>query len=237
MPDRPRSESLEIPLLGGPVPALGALLDRPRGAPAAAVLLAHGAGASMDSDFLSELAQGLAARGLAVLRFEYPYMRRAREDGRRRPPDRAPVLMDAHRAALAFLRGRAGEVPLILAGKSMGGRVASHLAAQGERCAGCAILGYPLHPAGRPERAAERCAHFGELAVPTLFVQGTRDPLAPLSDLRARLASLAGPCRLHVVEGADHDFALPRGAQAPPGGVREALAHLLADWIAELGAH
>jgi uncharacterized protein len=213
------------------VPSVGALLDRPAGSPRAWLLLAHGAGASMQSDFLTALAHGIAGRDIAVLRFEYPYMRRSAEEGRRRPPDRAPALLAAHRAALGQLRRLAGAAPLFLAGKSLGGRMASHLAAEAHPISGCALLGFPLHPAGRPERAAERCAHFPRIHVPTLFLQGTRDPLAPLAALRGYLATLGHAHCLRVIEGADHDFKLPRGGPHPPGGVTELLAAEVAAWI------
>lgn len=218
----------------GGTPTVGGWIERPSAAPRAAVLLAHGAGAGPDSPFLSTFASELARRGCAVLRFEYPYWARARAEGRRRPPDRAPVLLAAQRAALDALREETPDTPLFLAGKSMGGRMASHLAAQGEAVRGCIVLGYPLHPAGRPEKAAERCAHFPAVVVPTLFVQGTRDPLAPLPALRERLAELGGPARLELVADADHDFELPRRAVAAPGGPIPDLARRVADWIGEV---
>src|SRR5690606_35180655 len=130
------------------------------------------------------VAHGLARRGLAVLRFAYPYMQRRAEDGRRRPPDRAPVLPAAHRAALVKMRELAEPSPVVLAGKSLGGRMASHLVAEGERVAGAAFLGFPLHPANKPEKAEARTEHFPRITAPTLFLQGTRDPLAPLETLR-----------------------------------------------------
>lgn len=215
----------------GPVPRLAALLDRPSGRASAWVLLAHGAGASMESPFLEAVAQGLARRDLAVLRFAYPYMQRRAEDGRRRPPDRAPVLLAAHRAALGALRELAQSAPVVLAGKSLGGRMASHLCAEGEPLAGAAFLGFPLHPAGRPEKAEARTEHFPRITAPTLFLQGTRDPLAPLERLGARLALLAGPTSLRVIEGADHDFALLRSVPAPPEGMAQHLADAIADWV------
>ncbi len=195
------------------------------------MLLAHGAGAGPESPFLTGFADGLVRRGHAVLRFEFPYQARATREGRRRPPDRAPVLLAAQRAALAALRAALPDTAHFLAGKSMGGRMASHLATQEPGLAGCIFLGFPLHPAGRPEKALERCAHFPALALPTLFLQGTRDPLAPIPTLRERLADLGRPAQLELVADADHDFELPRRTPAPAGGLVPDLARRASEWM------
>ncbi len=149
------------------------LLDGPSGAPAT-ILLAHGAGAPMDSDAMTAIAGALGAAGLRVARFEFAYMA-ARRAGGRRPPPRAERLMPEYRAALDAL-GAAG--PVVIGGKSMGGRVASMIADDAHRqgrVAGLLCLGYPFHPRGRPE--APRTAHLAHLETPTLICQGTRDPL------------------------------------------------------------
>jgi len=139
------------------------------------ILLAHGAGAGMDSDFMESFACGLADRGFQVLRFEFPYMAARRQDGKRRPPDRAPKLMDAFRAAIAEVREKHKPAKLIIGGKSMGGRIASMIAAEDAgTCDGLLLLGYPFHPPGKPEKL--RTAHLGDITVPTLLVQGERDP-------------------------------------------------------------
>ncbi len=144
------------------------LFDGPKDAPVGLVL-AHGAGAPMDSPFMAHMARGLGARGLRVARFEFPYMAAARADGRKRPPDRAPVLLECWRAVIA---GFAGPGPAI-GGKSLGGRMASLIAAEdGARAVVC--LGYPFHPPGRPDKL--RTAHLEHLAAPCLIVQGERDP-------------------------------------------------------------
>lgn len=156
------------------------LFDGPEDA-AAIVVLAHGAGAPMDSPFLETMAAGLAARGLRVARFEFPYMRARRESGRGGAPDRQPVLQRAWLDAVAALRspscealaiGRGG-APLVIGGKSLGGRIASHVADEAGAL-GLVCLGYPFHPPGQPERL--RTAHLRDLRTPTLVVQGTRDP-------------------------------------------------------------
>lgn len=135
------------------------------------VALAHGAGAPMDSPFMATIAAGLARAGLRVARFEFPYMQRRRIDGTRRPPDRAPVLLETWRAVIATL----GPGRLVIGGKSLGGRIASMLADQaGVRALVC--LGYPFHAPGRPA-TPERLVHMATLATPTLIVQGERDTL------------------------------------------------------------
>jgi hypothetical protein len=160
------------------------------------VVLAHGAGAPMDSPFLEHVAAGLAARGLRVVRFEFPYMHARRAD-RRPPPDRELVLLDRWRAVLAELGGR----PPVIGGKSLGGRMASLLADEvGAR--GLVCLGYPFHPPGKPQRL--RVAHLESLRTPTLVVQGTRDALGS----REEVASyrLSRSIRVHWVGDGDHSL-------------------------------
>lgn len=221
--------SLTVPVPDEPIEAVEALLDLPDADPGGpVVLLAHGAGAPMESEFLEEVARGLVAEGLPVLRFRYAYTERAAREGRRLPPDRMPRLEAVHRAALAVLRERFPERPVILAGKSMGGRVSTHLAAAGEPCAGVALLGYPLHPAGKPERL--RVEHFPEVTAPCLFLQGTRDALCDLERLDEHLPELGGPWTLHLVEGGDHSFAVPKRSGRTPAEVRSELAARIAGW-------
>lgn len=144
------------------------LLDGPAEAPLR-VLLAHGAGAPMDSPFMETMAAGLAAAGFQVVRFEFPYMAARRRDGRRPPPNPEPLLREAWRQQVAAL----GDAkPVVIGGKSLGGRIASLVA---DECgaAGLLCLGYPFHPSGRPERT--RIAHLRELRTPTLILQGERD--------------------------------------------------------------
>lgn len=135
-------------------------------------VFAHGAGAGMESDFMEEVAKGLSAKGIRVLRFEFPYMQIRRNQGGKRPPDRAPKLLDHFKSELSLLSG-----PIIIGGKSMGGRMASMLAAEGEipEVKAVVALGYPFHPQGKPENL--RVEHLPELDVPMLVVQGTRDKL------------------------------------------------------------
>jgi len=163
---------------------------------AATIVLAHGAGAAMDSPFLEHFAAGLAMRGLRVVRFEFPYMH-ARREGRRPPPDREPVLLDHWRAVLAALGGR----PPVIGGKSLGGRMASLLADEvGAR--GLVCLGYPFHPPGKPQRL--RVAHLENLRTPALVVQGTRDALGSREEVVGQ--RLSPSIRVHWIEDGDHSL-------------------------------
>jgi predicted alpha/beta-hydrolase family hydrolase len=172
------------------------IFDGPADGPA--VVLAHGAGAPMDSPFMSTVARGLAAGGARVARFELPYMRRRRETGTRGAPDREPVLREAWLAAIAALGG--GGRPVI-GGKSLGGRIAS-LVADEAGARGLVCLGYPFHPPGRPERL--RTAHLRELRTPALIVQGTRDPFGTPEDVGGY--DLSPRIRLHWLADGDHSF-------------------------------
>ncbi len=137
----------------------------------AAFLFAHGAGAPMDSDFMNAVAEGIAARGVRVVRFEFPYMHERRRTGRRRPPNRMPQLEEHFRAVVSELR-ESHDGPLFVGGKSMGGRVASRLADELE-ATGVICFGYPFHPPKKPEKL--RTAHLEELRSPALILQGERD--------------------------------------------------------------
>lgn len=172
------------------------LFDGPEAAPGR-IALAHGAGAPMDDPFLAAIAAGLAARGLRVARFEFPYMA-ARRSGVRKGPDRTPVLLDAWREAIAQLGGARD---LVIGGKSLGGRMASLLADEvGAR--GLVCLGYPFHPPGKPESL--RTAHLEWLRTPTLIVQGTRDPFGTPDEVAGYALSPA--TRVHWIDDGDHSL-------------------------------
>lgn len=173
---------------------------RPAGPTLATLLLAHGAGAGMDSPFMEQLAEALARCDLRTLRFDFPYMARARAEGRRRPPNPAPVLLEHWRAMVATWRA-AESGPLWLAGKSMGGRMASLLADE-LGAAGLVCLGYPFHPAGKPERL--RTEHLATLATPTLIVQGERDALGTRAEVAGY--ALAPTLEVQWIATADHDL-------------------------------
>lgn len=160
------------------------------------VVLAHGAGAGMDSDFMNAMARGLCDNGIPVVRFEFPYMAQRRETGTRRPPDRMPVL------EAAFVELLQQYAPLcVAAGKSMGGRVASMMLAQ-KRCRGAISLGYPFHPPGKPEKL--RNDHWGQIERPWLIVQGTRDPFGTFDEVKQYSLPLTAQVAW-LVDG-DHDF-------------------------------
>jgi predicted alpha/beta-hydrolase family hydrolase len=188
------------------------LIDGPREAPAT-LLLAHGAGAAMDAAAMTAITAALAAAGLRVARFEFAYMA-ARREGTRKPPPRAETLMPEYRAAVADLgaaiAGTGAAVPLLIGGKSMGGRVASMVAddllAAGA-IAGLVVIGYPFHPPGRPE--APRIGHLASLATPALICQGTRDPFGTREDVAAY--ELSGAIRIVWLEDGDHDLKPRKG--------------------------
>ena len=181
---------------GGAAPGRWARPRRPSGP---AVLLAHGAGAGQDHPGITALRDGLARRGHPVLTFDYPYM-----EAGRRFPDRREVLLECHRAAAAWLRRRFPR--FVMAGRSMGGRMASYLAAAGEPCAGLVLYAYPLHPAGRPDRP--RADHLPEVRAPMLFFTGSRDSMA-LPEMVDRWLRPLERAEIEIVPGADHGFRTP----------------------------
>ena len=152
------------------------------------------------------------------------------------PPDRMPVLLEAHKLACEHARERFPDRPLVLAGKSMGGRASTMLAAEGEECAAIVLFGYPLQRPKAPHKP--RVAHFPDVRVPTLFLQGTRDPLAPLEPLREHLPSLGAEHTLEIIDGADHGFSIrktdPDVPYRPP---EEVQADLVARTLAFLKRH
>ncbi len=162
------------------------------------VALAHGAGALMDSPFMAAFAEGLAHAGYRAARFEFPYMAARRETGVKRPPNRAPVLLDTWREVIEML----GPSNLVIGGKSMGGRIASMVADEtGVR--GLVCLGYPFHGPGKPMNP-ERLAHLESLNTPALFCQGTRDTLGSAEDVGAYRLSKA--ITMHWLDDGDHGF-------------------------------
>ncbi len=193
-------------------PPLGARLDSPSGrARHSVVLLAHGSGVDVDHPWMAGMSRALVERGFEVLRFRYPYMELAARLARRRPPDPTAVLEEAHEDALDELRRRLPQRRWLLAGKSLGARISTHIAAKGAHAHGLVLLGYPLHPPGKPER--ERSEHFASLAQPALFVHGSRDEFGTLDELRGALRRYSGRAELEPVEGGDHSF--ERGARHP----------------------
>ncbi len=159
----------------------------------------------MDSPFMNRVAQGLAARGLRVARFEFPYMRARRAGGRRGAPDRQPVLREAW---LSVIERLGGGPRLVIGGKSLGGRIASLVADEVE-ARGLLCLGYPFHPPGKPEQL--RTKHLENLQTPTLIVQGTRDSFGSPEDVASY--KLSNSIRVHWISDGDHSFK-PRARSA-----------------------
>jgi predicted alpha/beta-hydrolase family hydrolase len=182
-----------------PAPILTAYDAPDEGEPRATLVLAHGAGGDHRAALLAAMAKNLPTAGIAVARFDFPY----RAAGRKLP-DPMAKLVPAYREAAEAARARAPSAPLFIGGKSMGGRAATHLAAEGFECRGVVLLGYPLHPAGKKERL--RDAHLPDVPVPMLFVTGTRDDLCDLELLRPVLARCGGRAELLVVDDGDHSL-------------------------------
>lgn len=189
----------ETPVAGA-CGALSLLRNPACGELSATLVLAHGAGAPMDSSFMDDIAARLAAHGVAVVRFEFPYMAMRREDGRRRPPNPQKQLLECWRAVYSHVRAEVSG-KLAIGGKSMGGRMASLLADElGADALVC--LGYPFYAAGKPEKP--RVAHLAELETPTLILQGERDALGDRSAVEEY--ELSAAIRLHWLAAADHDL-------------------------------
>jgi uncharacterized protein len=175
------------------------IADGPARAPLTLVL-AHGAGAPMDSPFMNAVAAGIAKTGFRVLRFEFPYMH-ARREGKRKPPDRGPVLEAAWRDAIREAAGKKGPASVAIGGKSMGGRIASMVADEAG-VAGLVCLGYPFHPPGQPEKL--RVAHLEKLGTETLILQGERDAFGTREEV-ARYP-LSKKIRILFLKDGDHSF-------------------------------
>jgi predicted alpha/beta-hydrolase family hydrolase len=207
---------------------VSALLQSPS-RPLACYVFAHGAGAGMAHPFMSAAADGLAERGIATLRYQFPYM----EKGGKRP-DPPRVAHAAVRAAVAEAQRRFPKLPLIAGGKSFGGRMTSQAqaAAPLEGVLGLAFLGFPLHPAKRPSR--ERAAHLSDVTIPMLFLQGTRDALAELSELEPVCNALGSRATLKLFAEADHSFHVPARTGRTDAQVRADMLDAFSEWAAHI---
>jgi hypothetical protein len=203
----------------------GIVLDAPAGARAGYVF-AHGAGAGMAHPFMANVAQGLAERGIACLRYQFPYMER----GSKRP-DTPAVAHAAVRAAVAEAQRRLPGLPLVAGGKSFGGRMTSQAQAIDPLpgVVGLAFLGFPLHPAGKP--ADERAAHLFDVNVPMLFLQGTRDELAELTLLQPLVKRLGERATLKLFDDADHSFHVPARSGRKDAQVMAEMLDAFAGWL------
>ena len=200
-------------------------LIHPAGARACFVL-AHGAGAGMNHPSVALVASGLAERGIATLRYQFPFM----EGGSKRPD--APTV--AHAAVRAAVREANSLVPglaLVAGGRSFGGRMTSQAQALDPlpNVRGLAFLAFPLHPAGRP--SCDRATHLHDVHLPMLFLQGTNDALAEIARLRTVVADLGRRATLHALDQADHAFHVPARSGRTDAEVREELLDVLAEWI------
>jgi hypothetical protein len=205
---------------------VSALFDRPRGA-RALIALAHGAGEGMRHAFMEAVSQRLTAASIGVFRYQFPYM----EEGRR-APDPPGVLTATVRAATLAAAKAAPELPLFAGGKSLGGRMTSTAASQRalEGVRGIAFFGFPLHAPGQPVRA--RADHLRSVDVPMLFLQGTRDPLADLGELRPVLDDFGERAQLHVVDGGDHSFHVQKRTGRTDAEVLDEICTRVVKWIA-----
>jgi predicted alpha/beta-hydrolase family hydrolase len=192
----------------------------------ACYVLAHGAGAGMAHPFMAGVANGLAARGIATLRYQFLYMER----GSKRP-DTPAIAQAAVRAAVEMARTLTPGLPLVAGGKSFGGRMTSQAQSASPLAdvRGLVFLGFPLHAAGKP--SADRAAHLFDVDVPMLFLQGTRDTLADLDHLRPTLDRLGSRATLVTVEGADHSFHVPKTSGRTDTQVMNDLLDTTAAWV------
>ncbi len=214
--------------VGSTIGKVSGILLRPPDAWAIYVL-AHGAGAGMRHRFMEGITQALAERGMATLRYQFPYL----EAGSRRP-DPPGVLEATVRAAVAKARESAPGLPLVAGGKSLGGRMTSNAMARRplEGVLGLVFLGFPLHPPKQP--GVSRAEHLDRVEAPMLFLQGTRDDLADLGLITSVCGRLGPRATLHIVEGADHSFAVLKRSGRTDAEVMEELALRLAEWLRSL---
>jgi uncharacterized protein len=218
-------ELLRVPMEGGDsVSAIAYARAARRGADMT-LILGHGAGAGQSSSFMVDFATGLAARGIDVLTFNFPYMER-----QRRLPDPNDRLEACYRAVIDAVRrdGRRNRHGLAIGGKSMGGRIASQVASGVVDLAGVVLLGYPLHPPGKPRQ--QRIKHLPRITAPMLFVQGTRDNFGTPDELRAVIETLPS-AELYLVDTGDHSFKVPKRGDVPQAQVYAAVQDKISDWL------
>jgi hypothetical protein len=219
-------ESFAVALEGTSPPTTALHYPASEPAAGATIIIAHGAGAGQRSPFLIDLAEALAARGFDAVTFNFLYT-----EQKRRLPDRAPALEACYAAVIDAVRGRiASSAHVFIGGKSMGGRIATQVAAATPELPidGLVLFGYPLHPPGRPDR--RRDAHLPHIGKPMLIVQGSRDTFGTPGEFETILDALGPLATLHVVEGGDHSFKVSRNAERQ-AAVDEDVRRTAAEWM------
>ena len=194
----------------------------------AVAIMAHGAGGDMNAKLLVQLRDGLAARSAAVVRFNFLYSEKGK-----RAPDRRPLLEAAWRSVADWSRKELQSDAIFLGGKSMGGRMASYLTAEGYPCGGVFFLGYPLHPPGKTDK--ERRDHLHRIPVPALFIQGTRDSFGKPDLLQGVVDEMGGRAMLHVIDEGDHSFKVPKRLGRTEGEVTQEILDVLDGWMRRVG--
>jgi uncharacterized protein len=192
-------------------------------------VLAHGAGAGMQHPFMEKISKYLSDEEIGTLRYNFPY-----SEKKNKSPDPAPILMETVRSAVKTAGEYFKNAPLLAGGKSMGGRMTSTVASKEalDSIKGIVFLGFPLHAPGKP--SDERAEHLYKVAVPMLFFQGTRDNLADLNLLKPVINRLEPKATLHIVDGADHSFQLPKSADKNSDEILRELAKKVKDWGGKL---
>jgi predicted alpha/beta-hydrolase family hydrolase len=221
------SHQLSIPLNGSTTTTARVYNSAPPQPAQATIVLGHGAGAGQDSAFVVEFARALAALGVDVVTFNFPYT-----EARRRIPDRQPILEACYNAVVAAIRAQVDSAArhLFIGGKSMGGRIASHIAAADPALPidGLALLGYPLHPPGKPEQRRDK--HLAAIKRPTLIVQGSRDAFGTPPEFESVLRVMPS-ATLHVVNGGDHSFKISKRDPAAQAAVYGDVQKTIVEWI------
>ena len=216
---------LRIPLEAGATTALAYTADS---SAFAALVLGHGAGAGQRSTFMVDFARAISALGVDVITFNFPYI----EHGRR-IPDRAPVLESCYRAVIASVHGQlpAAKRALFIGGKSMGGRIATQVAAADSALPimGLVLLGYPLHPPGRPTDRRDK--HLPSVGRPMLFVQGARDAFGTPAEIAPVVETIGPSASIHIVSGGDHSLKLARKDPAAQAAVYDDVQRTIVEWM------
>ena len=192
------------------------------------LVLAHGAGADMNHEFMAYFAEELGSDSLAVARFNFRYI-----EAGRRSPDKQPVLEDTYRDVVQEIVDDRSPQRLFIGGKSMGGRIGSHIVASGTEANGLVYLGYPLHPPGRPERI--RDAHLGDIKAPQLFVEGTRDPFCPLDTLAEVIGKRKLKADVVVIDDGDHSLKVRKSSGRSTKQAWDEAIEAITTWMGRIG--